>query len=163
MSRGSLSATMDERRRHRLNERMQGKHHDEFGRKTWMQCDKSSSAWVPACPKEHNSLNKGQFHVVCQTYFGVPRAWRDCTDILSCRNQAGEGSGAEGRNVMCTDRIWSRPPYQEEGGHIITTASTYNFTRSSCSRACTTIWRWRTTSSKNSRRWQSTHSKLCLS
>ena len=71
---GSLSATMDDIRRHRLNEHMRGKQTEDFGRKAWMQCDRNSSAWITACPKEHSSLNNKQFPVVCQTYFGVPQA-----------------------------------------------------------------------------------------
>ncbi len=65
---------MDDNRRHRLNEHTRDKHHDDFERKAWMQCDKSNSAWVTTCPKEHSSLNRRQFPVVCQTYFGVPQA-----------------------------------------------------------------------------------------
>jgi len=70
---GSMSATMDDTRRHKINEHMRGKQHTDFGRKAWMQSDRSSIAWVIACPKEHDSLNAGQFPVVCQTYFGVPQ------------------------------------------------------------------------------------------
>ncbi len=71
VSQGSLSATMDDNMIHKLNEHMRGKQHDDFERKAWMQRDKSSSAWVTSCLKEHISLNKNQFQVVCQTYFGV--------------------------------------------------------------------------------------------
>ena len=31
----------------------------DFGRKTWMQSDKSSSAWVTACPKECKTVSSG--------------------------------------------------------------------------------------------------------
>ncbi len=65
VSQGSLSATMDYSRRHRLNEHMQRKQKDDFGRKAWMQCDKNSSAWITACPKEQSSLSIMQFPVVC--------------------------------------------------------------------------------------------------
>ena len=47
--------------------------HSEFQRKAWMQIDRSSSAWVTACPKEQSALNARQFQVVAQTYFGVPQ------------------------------------------------------------------------------------------
>jgi len=70
---GSLSATMDDSRRHRVNEHMKGKHHADFGRKAWMQCYRNINAWVTSCPKEHKSLNAGQLPVICQTYFGVPQ------------------------------------------------------------------------------------------
>ncbi len=70
---GSLSATMDDSRRHMLNDHMQGKQKEDFGSKAWMQCDRNSSAWITACPKEHNSLSSRQFPAVCQTYFGVPQ------------------------------------------------------------------------------------------
>ena len=73
VAQGSLMTTMDDNRRYKLNENMKGKHHEEFGRKEWMQSDKNISAWVTACLKEHSSLNASQFPVVCQTYFGVPQ------------------------------------------------------------------------------------------
>ena len=38
-----------------------------------MQSDMNDNAWVTICPKEHSSLNAGQFPVVCQTDFGVPQ------------------------------------------------------------------------------------------
>ena len=72
LAQGALSATMDENKMHRVNEHMKFKEKEDFGRKAWMQIDKSSNAWVTACPKEHSYLNADQFPVVCQTYFGVP-------------------------------------------------------------------------------------------
>jgi len=45
--------------------------HTDFGRLAWIQSDKSSSAWVTTCHKEHNKLTDRQFPVVAQTYFGV--------------------------------------------------------------------------------------------
>ncbi len=50
---------------------MKARDHMEFARKAWMQSNRNISAWVTACPKEHNALNARQFHVVAQTYFGV--------------------------------------------------------------------------------------------
>jgi len=73
VTQGSLTTTMDDSRRHMVNEHMKNNEHDNFGRKAWLQSDRSSSAWVRACPKEHSSLDAMQFPVVCQTYFGVPR------------------------------------------------------------------------------------------
>jgi hypothetical protein len=55
---------MDDIRRHRVNEHMKGTQHDDFGRKAWMQSDIIIIAWGTTCPKEHNSLNAGQFPVV---------------------------------------------------------------------------------------------------
>jgi hypothetical protein len=76
MAHGRLSATMDDNMRHRVNEHMKGKQHEDFGRKAWMQCDRNINAWVTTCPKEHILLNVSQFPVVCQKYFGVPQTWR---------------------------------------------------------------------------------------
>jgi len=45
--------------------------HDNFGRKAWFQSNKSSSAWVWTCPKEHSRRNARQFSIVVQIYFGV--------------------------------------------------------------------------------------------
>jgi len=73
VAQGNLSATMDDSRRHMVNEHTKVKEKEDFWRKAWMQRDKSSSAWVMACPKEHSYLNSDQFPVVCQTYFGVPQ------------------------------------------------------------------------------------------
>ena len=72
VAQGTLSATMDDSTRHKVSEQMKVKEREDFGRKAWMHIDKSSSAWVTACPKEHNHLNADQLPVVCQTYFGVP-------------------------------------------------------------------------------------------
>ncbi len=38
---GSLTATMDESKRHRVDEHMKDKEHDNFGRKAWLQSDKN--------------------------------------------------------------------------------------------------------------------------
>ncbi len=71
---GSLTATLDDSRRHRLNAHMKDKQHEDFGRKAWIQCDRNSIAWATACPKEHSALNRRQFPIVCQTYFGVQQS-----------------------------------------------------------------------------------------
>jgi hypothetical protein len=71
VTQGSMTATMDDKRRHRVNEHMKGKEHDNFGRKAWLQRDRNNNAWVTTCPKEHSSLDARQFPVVCQTYFGA--------------------------------------------------------------------------------------------
>ena len=36
VTQGSLTATMDDSRRHRVSEHMKGKKHDDFGRKAWL-------------------------------------------------------------------------------------------------------------------------------
>jgi hypothetical protein len=61
VTQGSLSTTMDVSRRHKMYIIMKARDHKEFARKAWMQCDKSSNAWVTACPKEHSELNARQF------------------------------------------------------------------------------------------------------
>jgi len=67
VAQGSLSATMDDNRRHRVNEHIKDKQHAGFGSKAWMQSDRNNNAWVTTCPKEQSSLSAGQFLVVCQT------------------------------------------------------------------------------------------------
>ena len=64
---------MDDIRRHKIDRQMKELGHSEFQRKAWMQIDMSSSAWLTACPKEHNALNARQFPMMAQTYFGVPQ------------------------------------------------------------------------------------------
>jgi hypothetical protein len=73
VTQGSISAMMDDNRRHKLDTQMKELEHSEFQRKAWMQIDMASSAWVTACPKEHSALNARQFPVMAQTYFGVPQ------------------------------------------------------------------------------------------
>jgi hypothetical protein len=57
VTQGSISAMLDDIMRHKLDRQMKESGHSEFQRKAWMHIDRSSSAWVTACPKEHNSLN----------------------------------------------------------------------------------------------------------
>ncbi len=64
---------MDDDMRHKINKSMQDMEHAEFRRKAWMQIDRNNSAWVTACPKEHNAFTTRQFPVVAQTYFGVAK------------------------------------------------------------------------------------------
>jgi hypothetical protein len=71
VSQGSLSPTMDNIKRYKLNEHLTNKQSDDFSRKAWMQIDRNSNAWVTACPKENNAPNSKQFPIVVQTYFGV--------------------------------------------------------------------------------------------
>ncbi len=71
VTQGSLLAIIDDIKRYKLDRLIQAMGHQEFERKAWMHEDKYSSAWVTACPKEHNALTGKQFPVVVQTYFGV--------------------------------------------------------------------------------------------
>ena len=96
---GSLSATMNDIRRHIINEHMRSKQQEVFGRKAWMQSDLNSGAWVTTCPKEHISLNAGKFHVVCKTYFGVPHT---CLEGLK-RHPILQKSGRKGRRNRETE------------------------------------------------------------
>jgi hypothetical protein len=93
VTQGTLSVTMDESRRHRMDRIMKARDHKEFARKAWMQCDKSCSAWVTACPKEHSALNARQFLIVAQTYFGVAQ---ECLEGM-VRQKILQKSGRGGR------------------------------------------------------------------
>ncbi len=64
VSQGSLSAIMEDNKRHWLNKQFEGKPHEDFGRKAWTHSDRNNSAWIIACPKEHIALNAKQFPVV---------------------------------------------------------------------------------------------------
>jgi hypothetical protein len=72
VTQGNISAMLDDNKRHKLDRQMKELGHSEFQRNAWMQIDRSSSAWVTACPKEHSSLNARQFPVMAHTYFAVP-------------------------------------------------------------------------------------------
>jgi hypothetical protein len=78
---------------------MKGKHHEDFVRKAWMQSNRNNNAWVTACPKEHSSLNAGQFPVVCQTYFGVSHT---CSEGLG-GHPILQKSGRKGRSNRETE------------------------------------------------------------
>jgi hypothetical protein len=64
---------IDDNKRNKNDRQMKEMRHSEFQRKAWMQIDRSSNAWVTACPKENIALNASKFPVVAQTYFGVPQ------------------------------------------------------------------------------------------
>jgi hypothetical protein len=55
VTQGSISAKLDDIRRQILDKEMQAKPHIEFGRKAWLHINKSSCAWITACPKVHTS------------------------------------------------------------------------------------------------------------
>ncbi len=71
VTQGSLSATVDDNMRHKMDRFMRARDHKEIARKAWIQGDKNNNAWVTSCPKEHSALNARQFPVIAQTYFGV--------------------------------------------------------------------------------------------
>ncbi len=149
VSQGSLSATMDDSRRQRLNERMRGKQHDDFGRKAWMHCDMSSSAWVASCPKEHSSPNKSQFPTVYKTYFGVPQtclAGLKGHPILQKSGRKGKRSRETGCDVFGENLVKATLP----GG-----GWTYHHNVINLQLHKIFI--------KNSRKWQSTQRSMCLS
>ena len=100
VAQGTLSATMDESRRHRFNEHMKGNQQEDVERKAWMQSDRNSNAWVTTCPKEHNSPNAGQFHVVCQTYFGVPQTSMERLQGQTILQKSGR-RGRRNRDTEC--------------------------------------------------------------
>jgi hypothetical protein len=57
VSQATLTTILEESRRDKLGREISQRDQSDFGRKAWMQSDKSSSAWVTACPKEHSGLN----------------------------------------------------------------------------------------------------------
>ena len=100
VTQGSLSATMDDSRRHRVHEHMKNKEQDNFGRKAWLQSDKNNSAWVTSCPKEHSSQDAKQFPVVCQTYFGVAQTCLEGLEGQPILQKAGR-MGRRSRENPC--------------------------------------------------------------
>ena len=70
-SQATLTATLDETRKVKINNEIRRRDHTDFGRKAWRQVDSMSNTWVTTCPKEHIALNAKQFPVVAKTYFGV--------------------------------------------------------------------------------------------
>ena len=77
--------------RERVGKEISQRDQSDFGRKLWMQSDKSSSAWVTVCPKEPSGLNARQFPVVVQTYFGVGQQCLTGLVGQYIRQKAGEG------------------------------------------------------------------------
>jgi hypothetical protein len=57
VAQATLTSILEESRRDRLGKEISQRDQSDFGRKAWMQSDKSSNAWVTVCPKEHNGLN----------------------------------------------------------------------------------------------------------
>ncbi len=100
MTQGSLSAIVDDSRRHNLDKRMRERSHTEFERKAWMQADKYSSAWVTACPKEHSKLTAKQFPIVAQTYFGVEQQCLEGMVGQPILQKSGRG-GRQQRETKC--------------------------------------------------------------
>jgi hypothetical protein len=61
VSQASLTAILEKSRRERVGKDIGQRDQSDFGSEAWMQSDKSSSAWVKACPKEHIRLNARPF------------------------------------------------------------------------------------------------------
>ena len=64
MCQPALTLVLDESKKHDVSVRMEKRQRADFGKKAWVQSDRSSNAWVMACPKEHNKSNARQFSVV---------------------------------------------------------------------------------------------------
>jgi len=97
-----LTTILEESKRERVGRKISLRDPLDFGRKAWMQSDKSKSAWVTVCPKEHNGLNPRLFPVVVQTYFGVRQRCLKGMEGLYIRQKSGrkeEGSGDKMRRV----------------------------------------------------------------
>jgi hypothetical protein len=82
-----------------LNRQFLQRDHTDFGRKAWLQSDKSSSAWVTTCPKEHIRLTERQFPVVAQAYFGVGQQCLVGLVGRQIRRKAGRGKDV--RDTEC--------------------------------------------------------------
>ena len=66
-SHATLTATLDETRRMKIDREIMRRDHTDFGRTAWIQATTMSNTWVTSCPEEHNALNARQFPVVAQT------------------------------------------------------------------------------------------------
>jgi len=65
-----------------------------------MQIDRSSSAWVTTCPKEHSALNAKQFPVMAQTYFRVPQQCLEGMVGQAILQKSGKRGGQQ-RETLC--------------------------------------------------------------
>jgi hypothetical protein len=65
-----------------------------------MQCERSSIAWVTACPKEHIALNAEQFPIVAQIYFGEAQECLEGTVGQKILQKSGMG-GRSHRETIC--------------------------------------------------------------
>jgi len=96
----NISTMIDDIIRHKLDRRMRAMEHTEFQRKAWMQTNRSSSAWVTTCPKEHNALNARQFPAVAQTYFGVAHPCLEGVVGQAILQKSGR-RGKQLRQIVC--------------------------------------------------------------
>ena len=101
-----MTTILEESRRERVGREISKRDPADFGRKAWMQSDKTSSAWVTTCPKEHNGLNPRQFPVVVQTYFGVRRKFLRDWKVCTFGRKQEEGGSIERHNATRTGKIW---------------------------------------------------------
>ena len=90
-SQATLTATLDETRRVKIDNDIRRRNQSDFGMKAWIQTDKRSSSWVTTCPKEHNALSDGQLLVVVQTYFGAGQSCLVGLVGQTIRHKAGRG------------------------------------------------------------------------
>ena len=65
-----------------------------------LQSDRNSNAWVTKFPKEHSSLNAGQFPVVCQTYFEVPQTCLEELEGQPILQKSGR-RGRRSKEIAC--------------------------------------------------------------
>jgi len=94
-----MTAIMEESIRDRVGREICQRDQSDFGRKAWMQSDKSSSTWLTLCPKEHNGLNARQFPVVVQTYFGIRQQF--LTGLVGQYIRQKAGGGRKDRETEC--------------------------------------------------------------
>ena len=85
--------------RDRLGRDISQRDQSDFGRKAWMQSDKSSNAWVTPCPKEHKGINARLFPVVVQTHFGVGQ--HCLTGLVGQYIRQKTGKGKKDRETEC--------------------------------------------------------------
>ena len=101
MAQANIAAAMDESMRAWVQRELEPRPHEDFIKKAWMQANRSSSAWIWACPKEHIRLNQRRFPVVAHTYFGVAQ---ECLKgLVGKAIQQKSGGGREDRIVGCDE------------------------------------------------------------
>ena len=114
-SHATLTATLDETKRAKIDKEIRRRDHTDFGRNAWMHADMMNNTWVIACPKEHIALNAIQFPVVAQTYFGVGQTCLIGLVGQQIRQKAERGKTARetecdayGENLVKATLPWAR-------------------------------------------------------
>ena len=105
-SQATVTATLDETRRIRIDNELRKRDQTGFGRKAWIQADKISGSWVTAFPKEHSALNATQFPVVVQKYFGVGQSCLVGLVGQTIRQKAGRGKSVRGTECDAYGEAW---------------------------------------------------------